>query len=278
LRDQLAYLGSQFDFLAFLQIVLVAILFHAVLAMIRNTRADTILRGTVVIFILLIVVGRVFGLTLINYLLENFLPGIVLVVALIFAPELRRMLERVGRTGGVLAHPFGTTENTSTSDMISTISSAAGALSRRSWGALMVLERSGGLDEFVDVGVRLKAEISEDLLMTIFHPHSELHDGAVIVLGNAILAARCVLPITDELERYQHLGTRHRAGIGITEETDAVAVIVSEESGSIGLSIDGKLRRNLSEEQLRRRLQALFRTANRRPPSFQRLPVWFTKR
>ena len=278
MRDQLAYLGSQFDFLAFLQIVFVAILFHAVLAMIRNTRADTILRGTVVIFILLIVVGRVFGLTLINYLLENFLPGIVLVIALIFAPELRRMLERVGRTGGVLAHPFGTAENTPTSDMINAISSAAGALSRRSWGGLMVLERSGGLEEFVDVGVRLEADISEDLLMTIFHPHSELHDGAIIVLGNSILAARCVLPITDELERYQHLGTRHRAGIGITEQTDAVAVIVSEETGSIGLSIDGNLRRNLSEEQLRRRLQALFRTANRRPSSFQRLPVWLTKR
>ncbi len=275
--DQLGYLASQFSFLAFLQILFVAALFHAVLTLIRNTQADTILRGAVGIFVLVLVVGRVFRLTLINWLLENALPGIVLVVALIFAPELRRMLERVGRTGGILAHPFGTVEGTAAGDMIAAISGAAGALSRRSWGGLMVLERSGGLDEFVDTGTRLNAAISQDLLMTIFYPNSELHDGAVIVLGNVILAARCVLPISEEVERMQHLGTRHRAGVGITEQTDAVAVIVSEETGSIGLAIDGRLRRNLTEEQLRRRLQAVFRTGLR-GPSLQGIPAWLTRR
>jgi diadenylate cyclase len=161
--------------------------------------------------------------------------------------------------------------------MIAAISGAAGALSRRSWGGLMVLERSGGLDEFVGTGTRLNAAISQDLLMTIFYPNSELHDGAVIVLGNVILAARCVLPISEEVERMQHLGTRHRAGVGITEQTDAVAVIVSEETGSIGLAIDGRLRRNLTEEQLRRRLQAVFRTGLR-GPSLQGIPAWLTRR
>ena len=275
--DQLGYLASQFSFLAFLQILFVAALFHAVLTLIRNTQADTILRGAVGIFVLVLVVGRVFRLTLINWLLENALPGIVLVVALIFAPELRRMLERVGRTGGILAHPFGTVEGTAAGDMIAAISGAAGALSRRSWGGLMVLERSGGLDEFVGTGTRLNAAISQDLLMTIFYPNSELHDGAVIVLGDVILAARCVLPISEEVERMQHLGTRHRAGVGITEQTDAVAVIVSEETGSIGLAIDGRLRRNLTEEQLRRRLQAVFRTGLR-GPSLQGIPAWLTRR
>lgn len=277
MRDQLAYLASQFSFLAFLQILFVAALFHAVLTLIRNTRADLILRGTVAIFVLILVVGRVFHLTLINWVLENALPGIVLVVALIFAPELRRMLERVGRTGGILAHPFGTVDGTVTGDMIAAISGAAGALSRRSWGGLMVLERSGGLDEFVNAGTRLNADISQEVLMAIFYPNSELHDGAVIVLGNTILAARCVLPISDEVEKMRHLGTRHRAGLGITEQTDAVAVIVSEETGSIGLAIDGRLRRDLTEDQLRRRLQAVFRTGVR-GPALQGIPAWLTRR
>ena len=277
MRDQLAYLASQFSFLAFLQILFVAALFHAVLTLIRNTRADLILRGTVAIFVLTLVVGRVFRLTLINWVLENALPGIVLVVALIFAPELRRMLERVGRTGGILAHPFGTVDGTVTGNMIAAISGAAGALSRRSWGGLMVLERSGGLDEFVNAGTRLNADISQEVLMAIFYPNSELHDGAVIVLGNTILAARCVLPISDEVEKMRHLGTRHRAGLGITEQTDAVAVIVSEETGSIGLAIDGRLRRDLTEDQLRRRLQAVFRTGVR-GPALQGIPAWLTRR
>ena len=277
MRDQLAYLASQFSFLAFLQILFVAALFHAVLTLIRNTRADLILRGTVAIFVLTLVVGRVFRLTLINWVLENALPGIVLVVALIFAPELRRMLERVGRTGGILAHPFGTVDGTITGNMIAAISGAAGALSRRSWGGLMVLERSGGLDEFVNAGTRLNADISQEVLMAIFYPNSELHDGAVIVLGNTILAARCVLPISDEVEKMRHLGTRHRAGLGITEQTDAVAVIVSEETGSISLAIDGRLRRDLTEDQLRRRLQAVFRTGVR-GPALQGIPAWLTRR
>ena len=277
MSEQLSYLASQFNFLSFLQILFVAALFHAVLTLIRNTQADIVLRGAVVVFVLIIVVGRAFDLTLINWLLENALPGIVLVVALIFAPELRRLLERVGRTGGILAHPFGSTEETTTRDMVAAVSGAAGALSRRSWGGLMVLERSGGLDEFVDTGTRIDAIISEDLLMTIFYPNSELHDGAVIVLGNVILAARCVLPISEEVERTRHLGTRHRAGLGITEQTDAVAVIVSEETGSISLAMNGRLRRDLTAEQLNRRLQVVFRSGIR-GPSLQGLPAWLTRR
>ena len=277
MSEQLGYLASQFNFLAFLQILFVAALFHAVLTLIRNTQADTVLRGAVAVFVLIIVVGRAFDLTLINWLLENALPGIILVVAVIFAPELRRLLERVGRTGGMFANPFGSAEATASSDMITAVAGAAGEISRRSWGGLMVLERSGGLDEFVDTGTRVDAAISEDLLMTIFYPNSELHDGAVIVLGNVILAARCVLPISEEVERARHLGTRHRAGLGITEQTDAVAVIVSEETGSISLAMNGRLRRDLTADELSRRLQAIFRYGIRRA-SLQGLPAWLTRR
>ncbi|MCY3802356.1 MAG: diadenylate cyclase CdaA [Chloroflexi bacterium] len=277
MSEQLGYLASQFNFLAFLQILFVAVLFHAVLTLIRNTQADIVLRGAVVLFVLVIVVGRAFDLTLINWLLENALPSIILVVAVIFAPELRRLLERVGRTGGMFANPFSSAEDTATRDMVAAVSGAAGALSRRSWGGLMVLERSGGLDEFVDTGTRVDAAISEDLLMAIFYPNSELHDGAVIVLGNVILAAGCVLPISEAVEPERHLGTRHRAGLGITDETDAIAVIVSEETGSISLAMNGRLRRDLTADELRRRLQAIFRHGIR-GPSIQGLPAWLTRR
>ncbi len=277
MRDQLDYLATQLDFLAFVQIVFVAVLFYAVLTLTRNTQADTILRGAVALLVLILVVGRVFQLTLINWVLENALPGIVLVLAVIFAPELRRMLERVGRTSGVLAHRFGSIDKPETADIIDSIAGAAGSLSRRSWGALMVLERNGGLDEFVATGTRLDATLSPDLLMTIFHPNSHLHDGAVIILRDSILAARCVLPISEEIEPSEHLGTRHLAGLGITEQTDAVSVIVSEETGSIGLALDGKLGLHLTEDQLRRRLHAIFRTESR-GPALQGLPAWLTRR
>ena len=277
MSEQIGYLASQFNFLSFLQILFVAALFHAVLTLIRNTQADIVFRGAVVIFVLIIVVGRAFDLTLINWLLENALPGIILVVAVIFAPELRRLLERVGRTGGIFSNPFRSADDTAIMDMIGAVSGAAGALSRRSWGGLMVLERSGGLDEFVAKGTRVDAAISEDLLMTIFYPNSELHDGAVIVLGNVILAAGCLLPISEEIGRAQHLGTRHRAGLGIAEETDAIAVIVSEETGSISLAMNGRLRRDLTVDELRRRLQAIFRYGIR-GASLQGLPAWLTRR
>ena len=277
MSEQLGYLASQFNFLAFLQILFVALLFHAVLTLIRNTQADIVFRGAVVIFVLVIVFGRAFNLTLINWLLENALPSIILVVAVIFAPELRRLLERVGRTGGIFSNPFRSADDTAVRDMVAAVSGAAGALSRRSWGGLMVLERSGGLDEFVDTGTRVDAAISEDLLMAIFYPNSELHDGAVIVLGNVILAAGCVLPISEEVGRARHLGTRHRAGLGITEGTDALAVIVSEETGSISLAANGRLRRDLTADELSRRLRAIFRHGIR-GPTIQGLPAWLTRR
>jgi len=276
-RDQLAYLASQFDFLAFLQIVFVAAIFHGVLTLIRGTQADTLLRGVVALVVLILVVGRVFQLTLINWLLVNALPGIILVVAILFAPELRRMLERVGRTSGLLVRPFAALDQTASAAMMDAVTSAAGILSRRSWGALIVIARTARLEEFADTGTRMDATVSRDLLLTIFYPNSELHDLAVLIQGDSILAAGCVLPISESLSREAHLGSRHLAGLGISEQTDGVAVIVSEETGSIALAIDGKLARHLTEDQLRRRLLALFRP-RARAGALQGLPAWLTRR
>lgn len=277
--DQLVYLKSQFDLSAVIQIVVVALLLYAVLTLIRGTQADILLRGVLVLFVLLNVVGRVFQLTLIIWILENALPGIILVVALLFAPELRRILERLGRTGGYLAHPFGQASIPTVERLVDSVTQAAGDLSRRSWGALLVLERESGLVEIAETGTRLNATISPELLLTIFYPNSELHDLAVIVRGHTVVAAGCVLPMSESVNREQHLGSRHRAGLGISEQSDAITVIVSEETGGISMAVDGKLARHLNEDQLRRRLRALFRTRSpRRRPLLQGLAAWLARR
>ena len=277
--DQLVYLKSQFDLSAVIQIVVVALLLYAVLTLIQGTQADILLRGVLVLFVLLNVVGRVFQLTLIIWILENALPGIILVVALLFAPELRRILERLGRTGGYLAHPFGQADVPTVERLVDSVTQAAGDLSRRSWGALLVLERESGLEEIAETGTRLNATMSPELLLTIFYPNSELHDLAVIVRGHTIVAAGCVLPMSESVNREQHLGSRHRAGLGISEQSDAITVIVSEETGGISMAVDGKLARHLNEDQLRRRLRALFRTRSpRKRPLLQGLPAWLARR
>lgn len=277
--DQLIYLKSQLDLPAVLQIILVAVLLYAVLTLIQGTQADILLRGVLVLFVVLNVVGRVFQLTLIIWILENALPGIILVVVLLFAPELRRILERIGRTGGYIAHPFGHSDTPTVERMVEEVSRAASDLSRRSWGALIVLQRESGLEEIAETGTRLNATISPELLLTIFYPNSELHDLAVIVRGHTIVAAECVLPMSNTVGREQHLGSRHRAGLGISEQSDAVTVIVSEETGSISMAVDGKLARHLTQDQLRRRLRALFHTSTtRRRPILPRIPAWITRR
>ncbi|MDP6507755.1 MAG: diadenylate cyclase CdaA [Chloroflexota bacterium] len=276
--DQLAYLNSQFGPAAVPQILFIAILLYLVLGLIQGTQADILLRGVLFLFIVLNLVGRVFQLTLIIWVLENALPGIILVIAIIFAPELRRLLERLGRTGGYIAHPFGQADTPTVERLVDDVTRAAGDLSRRSWGALMVLERKSGLEEIVETGTRLNATISPALLLTIFYPNSELHDLAVIIRSNSVLAAGCVLPMSEATDRDQHLGSRHRAGLGISEQSDAITVIVSEETGGISMAVDGKLARHLTEDQLRRRLRALFRTrATGRRTFREGLPAWLRR-
>lgn len=278
MREQYEYLVSQFDILALIQIIVIALVIYAVLSLTQNTQADILLRGTLAFFALLLLVGKVFQLTLINWILENAAPGMVLVVAVIFAPELRRLLERLGRTGGYIAHPFASLDPTSTEKMIDATTVTSGILSRRSWGGLIVIEREAGLEDIAGTGTRLNAKISPELLLSVFYPNSELHDLAALVRGDDVIAAGCMLPMSEEAARDQHLGSRHRAAVGITEQTDAIAIAVSEETGSISLSADGKLARHLTEEQLRRRLHAIFRPrvdGTRSLP--MRMPTWMNR-
>ena len=274
--EQLDYLANEFSFGAAIQIFLVSLFFNAILTLIRGTQADLLLRGVLVLVVAMLVIGRVLQLELINWILDNGLlvAGFALIV--VFQPELRRLLERVGRTGSIVTHPFGLMTREQTQRMIDEIVSATETLSARLWGALIVLRREGGLDEFATTGTRLNATLSRDLMMTVFYPGSELHDGAVLVSGTQVIAAHVMLPLSDELGPQDHVGTRHRAGLGITETTDAVAVMISEETGGISIALDGRIERHLTTDQLHRRLETAFRVQTR-GTGLQGLPAWISR-
>lgn len=274
--EQLEYLAGEFDIGAAIQILLVALLFNAVLSLIRGTQADQLLRGLVVVAVGLFVIGRVLQLELVNWILDQGLLVATFALIVVFQPELRRLLERVGRTGTLVAHPFGIVTTEQTQQMIDAVVGSAEELSARLWGALIVVQRQGGLDEYAGTGTRLEASLSRNLLVTVFHPGSELHDGAILVNGMEVVAAHVMLPLSDELGPQDHVGTRHRAGLGITEATDAIAVIISEETGGISMAVDGRLERHLTPDQLRRRLETALRVQTR-GAGLQGLPAWISR-
>ena len=274
--EQLEYLASEFDFGAAIQILLIALLFNAVLTLIRGTQADQLLRGLLVVAVAVFVIGQVFQLELVNWILDQGLLVATFGLIVVFQPELRRLLERVGRTGTLVAHPFGMVTAEQTQQMIGEVVASSEELSARLWGALIVVQRQGGLDEFAGTGTRLDASLSRNLLVTVFHPGSELHDGAILLNGTEAVAAHVMLPLSDELGPQDHVGTRHRAGLGITEATDAVAVIISEETGGISMAVDGRLERHLTPDQLRRRLETAFRVQTR-GAGLQGLPAWISR-
>jgi diadenylate cyclase len=205
------------------------------------------------------------NLTALNWLISTLLPYTVFALIVVFAAEIRQALARLGR-GLTLSRAAG-----SEGDAYDDIVLAANLFCQNQTGALIVIEREIGLRTYIESGVPLDARLSYDLLATIFRPSAPLHDGAVIVQNDRIAAAACFLPLSMNPVRSTQLGTRHRAGIGVTEETDAIAVIVSEETGSISLAVSGKIERDLSVEQLRDRLGELLRRYV--PPSTLPTPI-----
>ena len=221
------------------------------LLLVRGTTAMSLLRGAAIVLIGAFALANVFDLTVLNWLLRNSLTGLLLGVLIIFQPELRRALERVGRTGLRAVRGRGAYDQ-----VIDIVAGASRTLARQRHGALLVLERETGLEEYIASGRRLGAEPSEELIAGIFYRNAPLHDGALILRGDRIAAAACTLPLSDTLLP-QHYGTRHRAALGISERTDAVAVIVSEETGEIALAVDGHLTPRLDGDGLRQALLAL---------------------
>ncbi|MBZ5572186.1 MAG: diadenylate cyclase CdaA [Acidobacteriia bacterium] len=247
-----------------IDILLVAIIIYELLALTKGTRASLMLVG-VATLALVFYLSRLGELTTLNWLMSTLLPYTVFALIVVFAAEIRQALTRLGRT---LA--FSRT-SASEADAYDDIVLAANLFCQNQTGALMVIEREIGLRTYIESGVPLDAQLSYDLLATIFRPSAPLHDGAVIIQRDRIVAAACFLPLSMNPVLSTQLGTRHRAGIGVTEETDAIAVIVSEETGSISLAVGGKIERDLSVEQLRARLGELLRRYV--PPSTLPTPI-----
>lgn len=238
--------------LAALDILLVAVLIYQVLVMIRGTRAAPMLAGLAAVAAAFLL-ARVGELPTLNWLISRLLPYAVFALIVVFQSEIRHVLADLGRRISFLRGPV------SGSEAYDDIVLAANLFQQQQTGALIVIERDIGLRTYVESGVPMDARLSYDLLATIFRPSAPLHDGAVIVQKNRIAAAACFLPLSMNPVLSTQLGTRHRAGIGITEETDAIAVIVSEETGAISLALGGKIERELGLEQLRERLSSELR-------------------
>jgi diadenylate cyclase len=221
------------------------------LLLVRGTTAMSLLRGAAIVLIGAFILANIFDLTVLSWILRNSLTGLLLGVLIIFQPEIRRALERVGRTGMRAVRGRGGYDH-----VIDMVARASSDLARRRHGALIVLERDTGLEEYITTGRRLDAETSPELLEGIFYRNSPLHDGAVVLRGDRVIAAACTLPLSDTPLPQQY-GTRHRAALGISERTDAVAVVVSEETGEISIAADGRIRPKLDEERLRQTLRVL---------------------
>lgn len=232
-----------------IDILIIAFVFYKLLGLIRETRAEQLVKG----FIIILVISKLSewaSLYAVNYVLEStFTIGLIALVIL-FQPELRKALEHLGRSSILsMNNRKGLTDETER--VINEVADAAGVMSRKKVGALIVIERTTGINDIAETGTILDAKVSADLLMNIFYPKSPLHDGAVVIKNNRIMAAGCLLPLSSNKYISKELGTRHRAGMGMTESSDALIVIVSEETGAISIAIEGKLRRFLDMSTLK---------------------------
>lgn len=240
-----------------LDILLIALAIYWLLLLLRGTPAIALLRGAAILLIGAVVLAQALSLSVLDFVIRNSLAGLIIAVPIIFQPEIRRALERVGRTGIRLLprHQYD--------HVIETVNAAALELARQRHGALIVFERETGLQNYVETGVPVDAVATPELLEGIFYPNSPLHDGAVIIREDRVAAAGCTLPLS-ETRLPGEMGLRHRAGLGVTERTDAVSVMVSEETGTISVAADGRIYARLDEARLRGLLTRLLGAAPRR--------------
>lgn len=258
LLDYVYFLGERLNWLSILDILLVTAVFYVILLVVRDTQAIVLLRGGLVLIALLGVLTSLEVLPAFSWLVSSTLPALVLAIPVIFAPEIRRALERLGRTSTLI----NTGRRSDSFDIVGTLVSAVTRLSNRKHGALIVLQRSDNLQEFINTGVAIDARLTSELILQIFYPNTPLHDGAVIVKDDRMIAAACVMPLSSSgsLVRSpeREMGLRHRAALGISEVGDAVSVIVSEETGTISITHGGRMISNLNVERLRNILQTFY--------------------
>ncbi len=243
IQNEIEDILDRIDAIDVLDVLLIAFIIYGVFLLLRGTAAIALLRGAALILVGVVFLARVLDLEVLDFLIRHSLTGLIIAVPIIFQPEIRRALERIGRTGlrGWAQPGF--------SELIDTVTRTAMHLAVQRHGALIVFERETGLENYVETGIRINGEPSAELLGGIFYPNSPLHDGAVILREGRMVAAGCTLPLS-ETRLPGEMGLRHRAGLGVTEGTDAVSLMVSEETGMVAVATDGRLYTRLDEPRL----------------------------
>jgi diadenylate cyclase len=237
-------------------ILVVALIIYWLLWVAQGTRATQLIRGIVTLLAVVFLVGTTFQLTALNWVLGQTWPVLLISLPVIFQPEIRRALEQLGQTRSWLPQLLPRPDEMA-GRTVDELVKAATQLARHRYGALIVLERETGLQNYVERGVPIDGLLTRQLLINLFYPNSPLHDGAAVVRDGRIVAASVVLPLSDNTAAASQLGTRHRAAIGITEQSDAIAVVISEETGQISIAQNGQLIRNLDAERLDEQLRAM---------------------
>ncbi len=265
--DEITQSLDEFEAASVVDILVITVLIYLVLLLLKGTTAISLLRGIVMMLLGAALLATVLDLTVLDWLLRNSFPAILIAIPIIFQPEIRRFLERVGRTGRWPWPGRHLYES-----VVDVVADAALSMSSHGHGAIMVLQRDTGLQDYIDTGVKLDSVPSSKLLEGIFYPNSALHDGAVILQEDRVAAAGCTLPLSDRAAR-EPGGLRHRAAMGIAERTDAVAVVVSEETGGISVAANGRMIARLDASRLRGILRSLMLPASEMDrPERRRLP------
>lgn len=264
--------------------MLVTLIFFSLLYSIRDTQAMALLRGMILLVVVLVLLTSLVDLPAFSWIAQNSLPALLLALPVIFAPEIRRTLERIGRAGNVWPGTIKSTD-LALEQTIRAVVSAAARLSARKHGALIIMQRLDNLDELTQSGVQMNARVTPELLLQIFYPNTPLHDGGVVIAGPQVVAAACVLPLSASgiLNRSpdRQMGLRHRAALGTSETSDAIALVVSEETGSISIAHAGRMLRRLDPDRLENILTAFFRPSGKthKPNLFERiLPGLFSRK
>lgn len=244
-----------------LDILVVTLFLYNLYVLIKNTRATALLKGLLLLGLFTLLAGWL-QLHAVSWIMEKLMTMILVALPVVFQPELRRALEQIGRGKFHVSSPIMTEQEWT--NVIDNVVDAAVEMGKKKIGALLVFERTVGLDDYIDTGIRIEGLVSEELLGNIFIVNTPLHDGAVIIRENRIMAAGCLLPLTRDRSLSSELGTRHRAAIGISEQADCVVLVVSEETGTISYTYGGHIYRHMDAETLRNRLRGFLMQGHRR--------------
>jgi diadenylate cyclase len=276
LWNYLLFIFERANWLSVLDILLVAAVVFILLYLLRDTKALVLLRGVLFLIVVISLLSSLRVLPAFSWLITNTLPTLLLAIPVIFAPEIRRVLERIGRTGSIFAQDHLSTEM---ERIIQNVVRATRRIAKRKYGGLVVFSRLDSLQAYIETGVGLNASVTPETLIQIFFPKTPLHDGAVIINNDLIAAAGCVLPLSSsgvlEESPERSMGLRHRAALGIAEETDAIAIVISEETGIVSVAHDGMLDKYVPLDELQGRISGYFQLEQSQKSLLARLITLF---